>query len=63
MCGPLRAPSKPVAPELTLSEMLNQEIGAQINPQALRVFIRANWPRVARLAHEIHGEPAQGEKR
>lgn len=45
-------------PERKLAELLARETGVSINPQALRMFIRAHWSKVSALAHDIHGEAA-----
>lgn len=45
-----------IAPEVLLSCMLKNEIGVDVNPQALRLFMRYHWGKVSRLAHKIHDE-------
>lgn len=42
------------APEIILSEMLRKDLGVEINPQALRMFLRSRWDRVSKFAHKIH---------
>ncbi|MCA6108124.1 hypothetical protein [Bradyrhizobium cenepequi] len=43
------------APEILLARMVMGDLGiAGVNAQALRVFIRTRWDRVAVLAHRIH---------
>ena len=44
------------SPEELLARLLKKEVGADINPQALRMFIRSKWDRVSTLAHLIHDE-------
>ena len=42
------------APEVLLSRAFKQDLNVEINPQALRMFIRSRWDRVQKLAHKIH---------
>lgn len=58
MCGALPSIGNSEKPESALARELRDELGVDINPQALRIFIRSRWPTVSRLAHAIHG----GEK-
>lgn len=51
MCNPYRG-SRP--PEERLSNLMLKEAGVEFNPQALRMFIRANWHLVSGYAHAIH---------
>lgn len=48
------------APEHRLSDLIAHELGTRIDPAALRILIRAHWPEVAGLAHEIHGRGLSG---
>ena len=41
-------------PEKLLAECLLRDLGVEINPQSLRVFIRWRWARIQKLAHYIH---------
>lgn len=41
-------------PEQTLAEAMKKDLGVDISPQALRLFILARWDRVTVLAHAIH---------
>lgn len=50
-----QATSEIPEPESTLSRLLLSELGVFIHPQALRIFIRSNWPMVKSTAHAIHG--------
>ena len=51
MCEPNFEPH----PEQSLAAEFQKELGVEINPQALRMFIRSRWGRVKVLAHAIHG--------
>lgn len=53
-----REPEKfePPSPEHKLALMFLNELDVGIHPQALRIFIRANWRKVSALAHAIHGD-------
>lgn len=42
-------------PEVLLAKEFSNELGIDINPQALRIFIRSKWSRISTLAHSIHG--------
>lgn len=42
------------SPEILLAREFKDELGVDINPQALRIFIRMRWNRIASLAHKIH---------
>jgi len=42
------------APEVFLAKMLKDDLGVEVNPQALRMFIRAQWGNVSACAHKIH---------
>lgn len=41
-------------PEILLAKAFKEDLGVEINPQALRMFIRMRWSRVSALAHLIH---------
>ena len=43
-----------IAPEKLLARALHDDLGIEVNPQALRMFIRTRWDRVQILAHKIH---------
>lgn len=60
MC--VASPSR--APEEKLSSLMKREAGVEFNPQALRMFIRANWALVSGYAHAIHdgAKPADPKK-
>lgn len=36
-------------------QMMKDDLGVEINPQAWRMFLRYRWERFAPLAHRIHG--------
>ena len=59
MCGD---PSLARNPEVILSEEFKNELGVDINPQALRMFIRHRWHILSPLAHAIHGKPKKEQK-
>jgi len=42
------------APEVFLAKLLKDDLGVEINPQALRMFIRAQWGNISACAHKIH---------
>lgn len=44
-------------PEKVLARIIKAELGIVVAPEALRIFIRANWSRVSSLAHDIHQQP------
>jgi hypothetical protein len=41
--------------EDTLAAMIREDLGINIDPQALRMFLRQRWTRIALLGHRIHG--------
>lgn len=41
-------------PEYALSSLMLNELSVHIPPLALRVFVRAHWAEIAKLAHSIH---------
>jgi hypothetical protein len=48
-------------PEVLLAKAFKDDLNVDINPQALRMFIRMRWLRVSGLAHAIHDYDAGGE--
>lgn len=55
MCGPDITPRvQALPPEHELSSIMERELGVTIHPQALRMFIRANWRELVKHAHRIH---------
>lgn len=52
MCGNPNV--KRVKPEQSLSELMHRELDVDIDPVALKLFIRAYWSRVSAYAHSIH---------
>jgi hypothetical protein len=40
--------------EQVLVDMIREDLGVTIDPQAWRMFIRHRWSRIAPLAHRIH---------
>lgn len=48
--------AKPAAehPEITLANAIWSDLHVCINPQALRMFLRARWDHVQHLAHQIN---------
>lgn len=45
---------KPEKPEKLLAKMFKEDLNVDIEPQALRMFIRMRWDRVSATAHAIH---------
>lgn len=41
-------------PKVLLAQAFKDDLGVDMHPQALRMFIRARWDRVSTLAHKIH---------
>ena len=41
-------------PEERIATMVREDLGVTVNPQALRMFIRARWARLSKAAHEVH---------
>lgn len=41
-------------PEVLLASVLKKDLGIDVHPQALRMFLRWRWDRVETLAHKIH---------
>lgn len=58
MCDPTfeHHASAEAAPEILLAKAFKDDLGVDINPQAMRMFIRMRWKRVSTLAHKIHGD-------
>lgn len=61
MCGGVTSYSKPddcerfkEEPEVSLAKAFKSDLNVDINPQALRMFIRTRWSRISTLAHKIH---------
>lgn len=44
----------PTKPETQLRTLIESDLGVSVSADALRVFIRCRWERVAALAHRIH---------
>ncbi len=42
------------APEKRLADLLRLELGADIHPTAMRIFLRSNWRAVSAYAHAVH---------
>jgi hypothetical protein len=40
--------------EETLVAMIREDLGITVDPQALRMFLRQHWTRIALLGHRIH---------
>lgn len=43
-----------IVPEYTLAKLINNEMGVAVEQRILRLFIKAHWSKIAKLAHEIH---------
>jgi len=54
MCGTIPTNTDTTPPEQTLAKCFREDLGVEINPQALRMFIRMRWDRISTLAHRIH---------
>jgi hypothetical protein len=54
MFEPVVAGSQDKNPEKILVDMIQQDLGVVIEPQAFRMFLRYRWDRLAPLAHRIH---------
>ncbi len=39
-----------------MARSLRADLGIDVNPQALRIYIRACWADISRLAHAIHND-------
>ena len=59
MCGPYKYATDP---EILLAQEFKNELGVDINPQALRTFVRAKWSRISVLAHSIHETAGEAQK-
>lgn len=46
--------AKEESPEVLLANVLKKDLGIDVHPQALRMFLRWRWDRVETLAHKIH---------
>lgn len=46
---------KETPPEELLAKMIKDDIGVDINPQVLRLWVRWRWDRMTPIAHRIHG--------
>jgi hypothetical protein len=42
------------APEEKLASLMLRELGSSVDKRALRLFIKAHWNKITKLAHEIH---------
>jgi hypothetical protein len=40
--------------ERKIARLLKEDLNVDVNPQALRVFIRARWAELSLCAHRIH---------
>jgi hypothetical protein len=54
MCDPTSGEGK--RPHYRLADLIERELDVRVDPAALRLFLRANWESVTRLAHLIHGK-------
>ncbi len=46
----------------TLAKLMNRELGSNIDPIALRLFILHHWLQITKLAHAIHDTGGSGDK-
>lgn len=54
MCGSHENTADPRTSEQLMVDMIREDIGVTIEPQAWRMFIRHRWSRFTPLAHRIH---------
>lgn len=54
MCEQKPTPGYTKTPAQRLSDLIEKETGARIEPKLLRLFIKAKWDRITPLAHAIH---------
>ena len=60
--APVKQP--PASPEQQLAELMRVDLGTTCAAREVRMFVRANWRKITRLAHAIHdsGEPNETPK-
>ena len=51
MCTPFPAEPKP---EKVIADMLKRDLNVTVSPEALALFIKHRWSRLAAAAHRIH---------
>lgn len=56
MCEQKPTPNYTKTPAHRLSDLIEKETGARIEPKLLRLFLKAKWERITPLAHAIHDE-------
>lgn len=56
MCDARPYGTTTIRPEFRLKALIAKDLGIDLAPEALRMFIRHNWITLKTLAHEIHGE-------
>ena len=54
MCEVATETKTTIAPELELANLLKADLGIEINPQALRMWVRWRWQDLIVAAHQIH---------
>jgi len=45
-------------PEIELADLMQTQLNVYVRPDEVGHFIKTHWPRVAALAHRIHGSTA-----
>jgi hypothetical protein len=58
MCNPYTTPEEQ-RPDAKLASLLNRDLGTEISPREMSMFIRANWKLVCAYAHAIHDAEAR----
>ena len=54
MCTVDRAARDGRSPEKTITDRMRAELGVEIHPTAMRMFIAKNWRLISTAAHMIH---------
>lgn len=56
MCNVSREDRTPTEkPEVAIARLIREDLGVDVNPQALRMFVRSRWKEISRNAHLIEG--------
>lgn len=53
MCG---VPGGYLSPEAVIVDLMKRDLGVVIDPRLMKMFIRVNWNKLAKCAHQIHEE-------
>lgn len=54
MCNIPTIEAEEVTPAHVLSRLMGDNMGVDIRPELLRLFIKFHWSKIAALAHKIH---------